>query len=178
MRVGKRLIAATATAGLLGLALTGCGAGRDALSAYNEPAIHGVNANATDDSVLVRNAYVEFSEQGYPRGGTAPVRLWLVNDTTDPVRLVEATTDQAAAVVVDPAATIPARGYLETTLDISGLQRQIGGDTANQDAVTPLPMTLLFDNGAEVTLQLSMATPLEPQPRAEVDMTGSARPAA
>jgi hypothetical protein len=166
MGARRRGVAAVVAAGL-GLVLAGCGAGQDALTSANESSVPGVNARTEDDSILVRNAYVVFEEQGYPAGGQAPVRLWLYNQTDRPIRLAEATSpgaDGAASVDTGGTIEVPAAGLVEAVLQVSGLR-------AGLSPAGNLPLALRFDNGADLALELTMAPPLENLPREPMDLS-------
>lgn len=163
----RRRGSAAIAAGVLGLVLAGCGAGQDALTAANQPSVPGVNASTEDNSILVRNAYVIFQEEGYPAGGQASVRLWLANQTGQPIRLVEAASPGAggaASVDTGGAVQVPADGLVEAVLQVNGLR-------ASLTPAGSLPLTLSFDNGAELALDLNVAPPLEDLPREPMDLS-------
>lgn len=169
MGAGTRAAAAV-VAGLMGLALAGCGAGQDAPTSLELPSVPGVNVQAEDGSVGVRNAHVIFDAEGYPAGGEAPVRLWLVNNTYQPVRLQQATSAEAGTVSLAGEVEIPPTGTLEATLQVGGLNRQVGTTDENAEAAAPLPLTLRFGNGAEIMIQVTMAPPDQAQPRQPMDL--------
>lgn len=92
------------------LALTGCGAGQVTQTAQQVAAVGGANAGAA--GVVVRNAEIEFAEGAegavvYPRGGSAPLRMSIVNteDTAD--RLVSASSPAASSVQLSGDLEIP-----------------------------------------------------------------------
>lgn len=155
MGARRRGVAVVAAAGLLGLMLAGCGTGQDAPTSLDLPSVPGVNVAAEDDSILIRNAHVEFSEEPYPAGGGAPVRMWLFNQTAEPIRLVEVTsvdeeTGTFANVAIDEAIEVPPFGFMETTLQATSLRRTVTG-------VVSVPLTLAFDNDVELSIQVTMA---------------------
>jgi len=89
-------VAALAAAPLL----SACGAGQIANTAEMVSAVPGANASteiktgnsAVDGELAVRNVSVEYLDtNGYPAGGTAPLAVYIVNDTPAPVTLVGAT---------------------------------------------------------------------------------------
>jgi hypothetical protein len=153
MRRSTRGAAVVAVAGLVALVLAGCGTGRDAPTSLDLPSVPGVNLSADDGSVLLRNANVVFSLDGYPAGGQAPVELWLVNTTQETIRLVEVTAGQATAVTFDELTLAPASA-VPTTLEATGLNRRV-------DFSEPLTLTLVFDNGAEISAVVPMAPPMD-----------------
>jgi hypothetical protein len=80
--------------------LSACGAGQITATANMVSAIQGVNATATvssDDpnwdgaTVGVRNVQVDNNGVGYPAGGTAPLTVYIVNNTPAPLTLVGVT---------------------------------------------------------------------------------------
>jgi hypothetical protein len=163
MRVNARGTVVAAAAGMLALVLTGCGAGQDAATALNLPSVPGVNVDAADGSVLVRNAMITYQREGYPVGGEAPVRVWLVNQTDRPVSLVDASSQLAGVVTVDGGAEVAPGGVLELTLRAGDLRQPVA-------ATGSLPLSLGFDNGVELTMRVPMAPPLRPEPRLPMDL--------
>lgn len=166
----SRVLVAAAS-GLLGLALAGCGTGQGAPTSNTLSSIPGVNAD--DAGVAVRNARVPFAEAGYPAGGDAPVELTVVNTGTEPVRLVELSSPAAGSLTLagveyvgappDGIGTgsqlrLPPGGLANATLTATGLIESL-------DGTVPLPVVLVFDNGAQLALQLPTAPPDEPLPR-------------
>jgi hypothetical protein len=156
MRRDRRGVAAVAVVGLVALVLAGCGTGRDAPTSRDLPSVPGVNIGADDGSVLVRNASVVFSLDGYPTGEQAPVELWLVNTTAEPIRLVEVTAGQATSVTFDDLTLAPSSA-VPATLAATGLRQRI-------DFSQPLTLTLTFDNGAEISAVVPMAPPMDHHP--------------
>lgn len=158
MRAGTRCAAALAAA-LLALGLAGCGAGQDAFTAETVPSVPGVNVKSEDGSILVRNARVRYDADGYPADADAPVELWLANETPGPIRIASVASDRAASVTVDEPVEIPPASVVHARLTASGLTGpvQLGGND--------LPLTLSFDNGAEMTLSVPVGTPQDAPPR-------------
>ena len=103
--------ALVATGAVLGaLALAGCGAGQITQTSSQVPAVAGANAGV--GAVVVRDAYIEFSEQAqganiYPRGGAAPLKMSIVNTGIQPDRLVSASSPAAASVAISGDAEVP-----------------------------------------------------------------------
>jgi hypothetical protein len=159
MRRSTRSAAVTAAAGLLGLVLTGCGAGQDAQTSLTLPSVPGVNLDAADGSILIRNAYLVFDADGYPVAGEAPIQVWIYNTTSRPVRLTGLASPQGAeSVETDGAVVIPPGGFVHPTLQAAGLRRSLNGTST-------LPLHLTFDNGVELAMEVPMAPPLADQPR-------------
>ncbi len=109
-RSNRRPLVAGALAACAALAtglLSACGSGQIAQTAEIAPAVAGVDAQASDRPVFVRNAMVDYREpKGYPAGASAPLALWIFNSSRQAVRLVGVTAAQqvgeqnAAAQVV------------------------------------------------------------------------------
>jgi copper(I)-binding protein len=168
-----------AVSGLLGLALAGCGAGLDAASSRTLESVPGVDADVA--GIAVRNAMVLFEAEGYPAGADAPLELSIVNRNDQSVRLVEATAEAVRSVTVasvvriggtaTPAPAEPAEPELvvgpgelvNATLQLTGIGQPLNGTSA-------VPVTLTFDNGAEIPLNVPLATPLEAQPREPMEL--------
>lgn len=84
-RVAVLLSGAAVTGALL---LSGCAAGQIAETAVKSSSIGGVNIDAPDGSVSVRNLSVPYPGiEGYPAGGSAPVEVGLYNNTNEPIAI-------------------------------------------------------------------------------------------
>jgi hypothetical protein len=78
------LLAGIAT--VAAVALTGCSAGQAAETAIKKPSNGGLNADTNDLSVAIRNLTVAYNgTQGYPAGGSAPLEVALVNQSSTPI---------------------------------------------------------------------------------------------
>ncbi len=165
MRVEPRGAALTAVAAVLALVVSGCGAGQDSLTSRTLPSIPGVDTEASDGSVSVRNALIVYRAGGYPAQGEALVEAVLVNETDQPVRLIQATAEGATALTAVGDTVIPAGGVLQLQLRATGL-------TAPVTATTIMPVTFTFSNGAQASMRLTMAPPLSPEPRQPMDLGG------
>lgn len=166
MGARTRAAVAVAAAGLIGLMIAGCGAGQDARTSLNLSSVPGVNVNADDDSILVRNAHVPFNEAGYPAGDAVPVELWLFNQTNAPVRLVGVGSDgpgSAATVETEGEIEVPPGGPVHIVLRATG-------PGLDFNPIDILPLTLIFDNGVELSMRVPMAPPLAPLPRTPMDL--------
>ena len=102
--------AAVVTGAVIGaMALAGCGAGQITQTSGQVPAV--VGANAGNQSVVVRDAHIEFADEAkganiYPRGGAAPLQMSIVNTGGEPDRLVSASSPAAASVEISGEAEI------------------------------------------------------------------------
>jgi len=155
--------AAIIAAALLGIGLAGCGAGQDAPTSRVVPAVPGVNVDAEDGSVLVRNAVVPYRSQGYRAGGQVPVEMRIVNEGLEPVRLVSASSEQATSVQIVGEATFPPNEATPLTLRLGGLRTAV-------NATSRVPVVLRFDNGVELSMQVPVAPPERPEQRTPMDL--------
>jgi hypothetical protein len=95
-----RLIAGSALVAAL-LALSACGAGQLAQTAKQQSAIAGVNGEAGDGRVALRNALIPFDgSQGFQQGGNAPISVSIFNNGLNTVKLVDVSAADTAADVV------------------------------------------------------------------------------
>jgi copper(I)-binding protein len=89
----------TAVAGAM--LLVGCGAGQDAQTAGNEPAVPGVSANL--GGIAVRNVQIGYPDREtriYPRGGKAPLEVRIFNSSTETDALVGVNSEVAEQVTL------------------------------------------------------------------------------
>jgi copper(I)-binding protein len=177
LAVSRRLLVA-AMSGVLGLALAGCGAGQTAATSRDMSSAPGVAV--TRDGIAVRNAHVEYSMTGYEAGADAPIQLVLLNETMEPVRLLQVSAPGAAATVTvteavqvgpAPADQQPAQPG-ETELELApgalyAVTMQAGGLQQPLTGTGKLPLELTFDRGVVLTLTAPVAPPLDPLPRQE-----------
>src|SRR5947199_3223126 len=64
--------------------LSGCGAGQISQTDQMIPAVPGANANSPHGLASVRNVMIRYnSPTGYPAGGTAPLVVYIVNNSRD-----------------------------------------------------------------------------------------------
>lgn len=151
-----------ATAGLLAVVLAGCGAGQDAATSRDRPAVPGVNASL--DGVAIRNANVPASAEGegYAVGDTVPIEFSLVNETDAAIRLVSATSEWADSVDVagGDSVALPATGLATVRLEATGVTEPLDGTKS-------LPLELDFGGDLVVSLDVPVAPPAGPLPRGE-----------
>ncbi|MEV3936311.1 hypothetical protein AB0K52_10075 [Glycomyces sp. NPDC049804] len=84
---------------VVGLAVAGCGAGRSAQTSGMQTAISGVDVDA--GAIALRDMQVDFGDIGfYPAGGQAPLRIWMDNQSNEPVFLEAVTSPAAEAVLL------------------------------------------------------------------------------
>jgi hypothetical protein len=82
---GALAVVAVGTTGLL----AACSAGQQAQTSEIRPGVAGVNLSAPDGRrVYVRNIAVTYpGPTGYPKGGAAPLQMWIFNDTQQTITL-------------------------------------------------------------------------------------------
>lgn len=84
---------------VVGLAVAGCGANRSAQTSETQTAISGVDVDA--GPIALRDMQVDFGGTGfYPAGGQAPLRIWMDNQSDEPVVLEAVTSPDAEAVLL------------------------------------------------------------------------------
>jgi len=106
------LVAALAVASTV--ALAGCAAGQVAQTAYQANSSTG--ATVTMNGIAIRDAQIAYPEtEGgpetaalYPAGGTAPVEMYVINQSTRNDRLVSASSPIAGSVTVNGQTDLPA----------------------------------------------------------------------
>ncbi len=87
-------IAAAAATGL-----SACGAGQVTQTDTKQTAVAGVNVDA--EYLALRDLQVEYSgSEGYDAGETAPLRVWISNNSNEPVSLLAVETDAAEQVAL------------------------------------------------------------------------------
>jgi copper(I)-binding protein len=110
-------------------ALSGCGAGQVSQTASQASAVNGYSGQV--GSMLVRDASIAFAGQSnsaaiYKTGGTAPLNLTLINQGTQPDKLISASSPIAGSVQIQGDAAIGADqtisvGNTDTPGDASSL---------------------------------------------------------
>jgi copper(I)-binding protein len=96
------------------VALAGCAAGQVAQTAYQANSSTG--ATVTVNGIAIRDAQIAYPEtEGgpetaavYPVGGTAPVEMYVINQSTQNDRLVSASSPIAGSVTVNGQTDLPA----------------------------------------------------------------------
>ncbi|MGH3565145.1 MAG: hypothetical protein ACRDRH_03745 [Pseudonocardia sp.] len=92
------------------LASTGCGAGQITQTGEQITAVGGANAGI--GAILVRDAQITFGDKVkggtvYPRGGTAPLQMRIINEGAIGDRLVSTTSPVASSVQVTGEVAVP-----------------------------------------------------------------------
>jgi hypothetical protein len=103
MRGATALAASAAVAA--GLLLAGCGAGQVTQTEGQQPPVSGVNVESADKKILMRNLAIAYpGPEGYARGASAPIRVRIINQHQNTVRLVAVTSDAGTVALGGPAA--------------------------------------------------------------------------
>ena len=156
------------------VALGGCAAGQVSATAYQ--ANNGGGADVSANGILVRAAQITFggAPEGaavYPRGGSAPVQMRVINQTVQDDRLVSASSPVAASVAITGQSDLPAGVSM-----IVGGAPSTGGQTlpgASAEAPSPpLDATLAPESPGRPAPPASS----EQEP-SDVSPTGAANPA-
>ena len=169
-------------AGVLAMTLTvgGCGAGPNAQTGQEAPAVNG--AAATTGPIAVRDAMIVLPARpagpdAYAPGGTAPLRMWIVNQGQQPDRLLSASSPAATSVSTGGDLTVAPGGAVAVTAASSTASAAPvappTGSTGQQvqhasmalvglrEAVQPgqnYPVTLVFENAGPVTLAVPVGS--------------------
>ena len=125
--------------------LGGCGAGQIAQTAYQANASGG--ATVTTNGIAVRDAQITWGgsvegENVYPVGGSAPVEMHVINESTQDDRLVSASSPVAASVTVSGQADLPAGTVMVVGGGASGTGGQTEQGASEPPALPPLDATL------------------------------------
>jgi copper(I)-binding protein len=110
-------------------ALGGCAAGQVAQTAYQANSATG--ATVTSGGIAIRDAAITFGKtpEGaavYPRGGSAPVEMHVINQSTQDDKLVSATSPVAASVQISGQSDLPA-----------GVEMVVGGESSTAGQTVP-----------------------------------------
>jgi copper(I)-binding protein len=143
------------------LALTACGAGQDAGTLQETPDPAGVDGGG--GTFVLDDVFIQ-SDTAVAAGASVPLRAAFTNQGRTPESLVRATTPAAASVQLLDAAghpspqgiTIPADGQVDA---VTGAVRlRLVGVTSPIAVTTLVPMTFLFSDTRQVTLDVPVAT--------------------
>jgi hypothetical protein len=144
-----RLVAVSAgiVAVVAAAALAGCGAGQIAETSTIVAAVPGGMASIavpTEDNpngaLLINNVTIDYNDiTGYPAGATAPLSMWIINQSTEPVVVTA-----GGAALVDPtkATTLTPLGSMSLSggsADVQALEGVAGVPSSAPSAVPPSP---------------------------------------
>jgi hypothetical protein len=181
----------------LGVALTalllvsGCGAGRNAETSHEVPAIPGVDADA--GPIALRNLLIPFREGGYPAGSDVPLVVRMFSIAERPVQLSQVAPGASATMTVqaqrislrqpggaassDGAPTslvVPAEGHL-LLVPGSGPYLVAEHITAALPYAASIPVRFSFNTGDSVQVDVPIAPPTYPVTSAVTGALGHLR---
>lgn len=157
------------------VALAGCGAGQVAQTAYQ--ANNSTGATVTVNGIAIRDAQIAFPEASegaesaavYRAGGTAPVEMHVINQTTQNDRLVSASSPIAGSVTVGGDADLPAG-----TVMIVGSPSSSGGQTAPESTEPSAESPIGNDESATAEPTNSAEEPSNASPTGSASASGEA----
>ena len=152
IRPGSRLATRAATRSRAALvavavastvALAGCAAGQVAQTASQ--ANNSTGATVTVNGIAIRDAQIAFPDSAegvqsaaiYRAGGSAPVEMYVINQSTEPDRLVSASSPVAGSVTVGGETDLPP-GILMVVGEPSGTGGQSEPGSAEESALPPI----------------------------------------
>lgn len=139
------------------LALSGCASGKIAQTAQQVSAVSSGNGKIGDIDVL--NVQFETPDStSYPKGGTAPLQIWVSNDSIAADTLTQVTTPAASKVEIQGTATVAPQ-----SLEDFGTKYKIAltGLTAPISYGVSVPVTFTFQTAGSVTINVPVAIPGE-----------------
>jgi copper(I)-binding protein len=156
------------------VALGGCAAGQVAQTAYQANSAGGATVNA--NGIAVRDAQIAFGNapEGaavHPAGGSAPLEMHIINQSTQDDRLLSATSPVAASVQISGQTDLPA-GVAMVVGGESGTAGQTAPGSAEPSAEPPLDSGL--PGGPSATNPA--APPSSGQQPSDTSPTGAANP--
>ncbi len=125
-------------------ALAGCGAGQIAETSTIVSAVPGGSASIavpTEDNpngaLLIKNVTVDYNDvNGYATGATAPLSMWIINQSTDPVTVTAGDAqlvDPTKATTLTPLGSMSLSGGQPVIQDIQG----VAGNPSTPPAAPP-----------------------------------------
>ena len=125
------------------VALAGCAAGQ--ISQTASQANSATGATVTVNGIAIRDAQITFPEAPagaesaavYRTGGSAPVEMYVINESTESDRLVSASSPVAGSVTVEGETDLPA-GTMMIVGSESGTGGQSGPGSAQESALPPI----------------------------------------
>jgi copper(I)-binding protein len=142
------------------LVLTGCASGQIAQTAQQVSAVSSGNGKIGKIDVL--NVQFDSPEgDGYPKGSSAPLQVWVSNDSIDADTLTQVTSPVATKVDIQGTATAPPQ-----SLEDFGTKYKIAltGLTAPISYGVSVPVTFTFQTAGSVTINVPVEIPGERTP--------------
>ena len=139
------------------LALTGCASGKIAQTAQQVSAVSSGNGKIGDIDVLnVQFSTPSTPTASYPKGGTAPLEIWVSNDSIDADTLTQATTPAAGKVEIQGTATVQPKSLedfgTKYKIALTGLTAPIGYGVS-------VPVTFTFQRAGTITINVPVEIP-------------------
>lgn len=155
------------------LALTACDAGQVAETSIETPGVAGVDAAV--GPLLLDDVFLQ-SDTAIAAGASVPLRGAFTNTGQTNEQLTSLTTPAAAVQLLDPTGAptaqgveIPAGGQVDA---VTGTVRLRLVDVTAPIPVTQLiPVTFVFGDGQQVTLDVPVSTPGAPSPSTSAQST-------
>jgi copper(I)-binding protein len=141
------------------LTLTGCASGKIAQTAQQVSAVSSGNGKIGEIDVLdVQFQTPTDPTAAYPKGGTAPLEIWVSNDSIKADTLTQVTTPAAAKVEMQSPATVQAQ-----SLEDFGTKYKITltGLTAPISYGVSVPVTFTFQAAGSITINVPVEIPGE-----------------
>ena len=163
---------------VVGMALAGCGAGQIAQTAYQANASGG--ATVTLNGIAVRDAQIAYggpveAENVYSVGESAPVDMYIVNQSPTNDRLLSATSPVAASVEVSGQTDLPASLLMIVGGSAAGTAGQTQPGASEPAAEPPLDTTLAPPAAGE-SAPSTLTPGSEPNEPADTSPTGALAP--
>jgi periplasmic copper chaperone A len=158
-----RGLRAMLVAGGIAALLAGCAAGQVTSTAEIVPVVDGALATVTTMD-LRAIAVAPPTDRSWAEGGSAPLRMFLINNSANPDQLVKVSSDRSASVQVVAhggveASASPAAAQQSQSIDIPGDESvSVGFDPGNPQVVlTGLTENLFPAQTISVTFQFAKA---------------------
>jgi periplasmic copper chaperone A len=177
---------AVLAAGGIAVLLSGCAAGQVTSTAEIVPVIDG--ALATVGTMDLRAvAVAPPDDRSWAEGGTAPMRMFLVNNSPDPDQLVSVSSDRSASVrlIANGGVQAPTSGSAAESIKVpSGESVSVGFDPGNPQVVLvgltenlfpaqTIAVTFRFANAGSVTAKVPVQLISSPSSTPTVNLTPS-----
>lgn len=139
-----------------GLALTACGAGKDAQVVKEKTAITGVNVDLGGGTLRVRNVYAtptDTTQSQVPIGGGLTLHLHVFNGGSEPeLMVINPPAELSGPGVTAGAVTIPAGSNIWVGAPTGSLVATIPHVTTASFVGAYVPVTLSFNNAGHVNV--------------------------
>jgi hypothetical protein len=151
---------------LAGLALAGCGAGRDAQVLKEKTAITGVNVDLAGGALQVRDVYAtptDTTQSQIPVGGSASLHFHVYNGADEPeLMVIGAPAELSGPGVTAGAVTIQPHSNVWVGGPTGGLTATIAHVPNSVFVGAYVPVTLSFNNAGHVNVTAPVEDGAEP----------------